>query len=549
MLDERAFARRASGLVRGLSLFDAFAVGFMNQGLTASIGLTISLGLSVFLGGNLIIACLISTALAGIGFPLVWGMLGGSMPRSGGEYIYNSRIIHPVVGIAQSFGDAAIWLLWIYVLAPLAVEPGLTTTFIYLGWSGAAGWLVSSPWVTFVIASLFNVCAFAFVVFGIRIFALVQRGFMVLGVAGAVLIGLVLTFTSRSAFERNWNVAAAAGHSPDYHAFIARVGEAAGSTIPSTWSWTPTLGVMVLMSWLFAYAYSISFVAGEIKRPDRTILWANLLAVLVPAAFMLWIAAALYRTVGFQFLSAAAWWDQSVTNDTLSPDQLAKVGFSMPYGSNFIDLAVYTIGTAGFWTRLAAALMGLSYVAFTFWWLALSYLAFPRILFAWGMDRMGPKWFTEINPRFASPVKNHLLCLVLGEMLLALYYGWLTDQSQNVIITGMQVTSVFIPTAVAALLLPYSKRAKGVWEASPYREWTFLGLPVIVWGAAVNLVYLGLLLYVFVVDNAARQFTNLSVAMFVGLWALGIAWYFFWKRRGRTVGVNVSVTYGALPPE
>jgi len=165
------------------------------------------------------------------------------------------------------------------------------------------------------------------------------------------------------------------------------------------------------------------------------------------------------------------------------------------------------------------------------------------------MDRMGPRWFTEISPRFASPMKNHVLCLVLGEMLLVLYYGWLTDLSQNLIVTGMQVTSVFIPTAIAALLLPYSRRAKGVWEASPYREWTFLRLPVIVWGALVNLVYLGVLLYVFVAGKAARQFTVLSVFLFVGLWVLGIAWYFFWKRRSRTVGVNVSVTYGALPPE
>ena len=60
------------------------------------------------------------------------------MPRSGGEYIYNSRIIHPIFGIAQSFGDAVIWLMWIYVLAPLAVDPGLTITFNYLGWTGAA---------------------------------------------------------------------------------------------------------------------------------------------------------------------------------------------------------------------------------------------------------------------------------------------------------------------------------------------------------------------------------------------------------------------------
>ena len=46
-----------------------------------------------------------------------------------------------------------------------------------------------------------------------------------------------------------------------------------------------------------------------------------------------------------------------------------------------------------------AVIGGLSFLAFDLWWLALSYLAFPRIIFAWGMDRMGPKWFTDVNPR------------------------------------------------------------------------------------------------------------------------------------------------------
>ena len=78
---------------------------------------------------------------------------------------------------------------------------------------------------------------------------------------------------------------------------------------------------------------------------------------------------------------------------------------------------------------------------------------------------------------------------------------------QNIIVTGFQVTSVFIPTAIAALLFPYVKRAKGVWDSSPYKTWKFLGLPVVVWGAIVDLVYLGILLYYFVFNDAAKQFT------------------------------------------
>ena len=520
-------------------MMDAFAVGFMNQGLTPSIWFAITFGLGVFIGGNLIIAALISFVLAGIGFPIVWGVLGGSMPRSGGEYVYNSRIVHPIFGIAQSFGDAMIWLMWIYVLTPLAVDPGLTMTFKYLGLTGAAEWVVSASWITFMLATLFNIIGFMFVVFGIKIFALTQKVVMFFGIGGCIVIGLVLTFTSRAAFVAKWDAAAVASGSPTYHGFIAQVGKAADQLMPTTWGWSATLGCMVAMSWLFAYAYSISFIGGEVKRPDKTIIWSNFFAIAVPFVFMIWIAVVLNKTVGYQFLNATAWNDQNGPIDA----------FKMPFGTNFIDLAVYALGTKAWYTKLAAGYMGFSYVAFTIWWVALSYLAFPRILFAWGMDRMGPKWFTDINPRWASPVKNYIVCFVLGEALLVLYYTVLANQMQNIIVTGFQVTSVFIPTAIAALLFPYVKRAKGVWESSPYKTWRFLGLPVVVWGALIDFVYLGILLYYFVFNNAAKQFTMAGNIILVTAWVLGVLWNFFWKQRSKSVGVDVSLTYGELPPE
>ena len=116
-------------------MWDAFGVGFMNQGLTPSIWVMTSLGVGVYLGGNLIWATIISMVLAGIGFPIVWGVLGGSMPRSGGEYIYNSRIIHPIVGIGESFGNAFVWIMWIYVLAPWTADPGMVMMSQFMGWT------------------------------------------------------------------------------------------------------------------------------------------------------------------------------------------------------------------------------------------------------------------------------------------------------------------------------------------------------------------------------------------------------------------------------
>src|SRR5512136_678083 len=180
MSEQMTFARKASGLVRGLSFLDAFGVGFMNQGLTPSMWVMISFGLGVYLGGNLIWATVISALLCGIGFSLVWGILGGSMPRSGGEYIYNSRILHPIVGIAESFGNAFVWIMWIFVLAPYTVDPGLTMIFEFLGAPLVAEWLRSTLGM-FSAATIINVIGLLFVVFGVKLFAIAQKVAMVLG--------------------------------------------------------------------------------------------------------------------------------------------------------------------------------------------------------------------------------------------------------------------------------------------------------------------------------------------------------------------------------
>src|SRR3972149_11687666 len=238
-MSEMAFARKASGLVRGLSLIDAFGVGFMNQGLTPSMWVMISLGLGVYTGGNLILATLLSILMCGIGFSLVWGILGGSMPRSGGEYIYNSRIISPLIGIAESFGNAFVWIMWIYVLAPWTVDPGLVMLFQFLGRPDIAESL-TAPWALFAIASLINLIAMLFLVFGIKFFANVQKVVMGFGILGTVIICLVLTFTSREGFIQAWNSLAAQYGPLDYNAFLATARtavEGAGDVLPKTWNW------------------------------------------------------------------------------------------------------------------------------------------------------------------------------------------------------------------------------------------------------------------------------------------------------------------------
>jgi APA family basic amino acid/polyamine antiporter len=540
---EIAFARKASGLVRGLSMWDAFGVGFMNQGLTPSIWVMVSLGLGVYLGGNLIIATVISLVLAGIGFPLVWGILGGSMPRSGGEYIYNSRILHPLVGIGESFGNAFIWLMWIYVLAPWMADPGCVMLSEFMGWT----WLydaasetflggLSYAWGSFIIATIASIIAFLFVVFGIKVFARVQKVVMGLGIVGAIIIVIVLFSYSKQDFIASWNSMAAENASLNYTDFIAATSAAAGTEIPTTWNWYDTFGVMVAGSWLFAYSYCITFIAGEVKRPDKSIILSNLFAIIVPAVVMILVAVGLYRLVDFNFLSATAWVDN---NGGLE-------GYNMPWSPHFVGLAAVVMHN-----KVLLFLMAFSFLMFVLWWVALSYLAFPRIIFAWGMDRMGPKWFTDVNARYASPIKNYILGFCLAEILIAVYVFWLNEPMQGLSVTALEIFSVFGVTAIAAALFPFSKRAKGIWESSPYRRWTLFRIPVVTLGAIVNIAYLVILaVFFFFQPTNLEGFTLTTGLLILATWALGLCWYWFWSWRAKkTSGINTSMLTEELPPE
>jgi len=163
---------------------------------------------------------------------------------------------------------------------------------------------------------------------------------------------------------------------------------------------------------------------------------------------------------------------------------------------------------------------------------------------------MGPKRFRSITLRFASPVKNHLLCLVLGQASITVYVFWIDNPMQGVAVTCVEVLSVWSVTAIAALLFPYRKRAQSIWESSPYRTWKILGIPVVSLGAGVDLVYLGIIAsFFFLTPVHTEDFGLFTGMLIVFMYALGVAWYSYWKSRSKRVGLDVGLAFGQLPPE
>jgi APA family basic amino acid/polyamine antiporter len=106
---------------------------------------------------------------------------------------------------------------------------------------------------------------------------------------------------------------------------------------------------------------------------------------------------------------------------------------------------------------------------------------------------------------------------------------------------------VFGVTAISAILFAHRKKVKNIWEASPYKNWKLFGVPVITLAGILNLIYLLILFYGFFFTIEGVKFW--PYATFAAVWLLGIAWYFYWKKRNRATGIDVDMAFGELPPD
>lgn len=535
MTEELAFARKASGLVRGLSTFDAFGLGLLLVEPIYAIWYVIEVGLGLFPGANLLITIGISVLLGGIAGPLVWGILGGTMPRSGGEYIYNSRVISPAIAMGASFCQVVAIIYWNFFLSSMVASPSLMIMGQYMGWS----WLTrfsTSNWGIFFCSILCYLVAFLMVAFGMKIYTRIQKPLTVIGFGGPIVMAAILLLCSKATFIHNWNHTAAKYHSLGYHQFVNAVGSAAGKPLPTTWNWGDTIGAMTGGLMLIIYLYTIAYVGGEVKRADKSIIKANALIIFVPVAIAVVTIAALYKMVDFNFLSAAAY------NDFHG----GVKGYTAPFSTSYMSLTFLASGL----NRVVGLMIAIVFLLNSFVLVAIDFILLGRVTFAWGMDRQGPRWFTSISPRWASPVGPFAFFAVI-ECIGTAAYVWLFPSILTGLVgAGMQIVSVFVVTGIAALLIPFRKKVRGIWESSPYRKWTVFGVPVVSIAAAVYLVYMAINFYNAFLNPKTRDVTGKNVFLFIAVWIIGMCWYYLWKRHAEKVtGIDMSITYGELPPE
>ena len=197
---DTVFLRKASGLVRSVSTKDVFFynTGIMNLGIGLS---TMLLYWGFYPGASLWIAIVV-TAFFCVIQTLTYFCYVCIMPRTGGEYIYISRTLTPLIGLIGSFMFVFWTLNYAGFAANLFPTQGLQSIFADLGSRYDSETLMSwSNWVTtksgaYLIDVLLIICVVVIVSLGMKVYMRVQSVIIIVGFVGIATLAVVLAFTS-----------------------------------------------------------------------------------------------------------------------------------------------------------------------------------------------------------------------------------------------------------------------------------------------------------------------------------------------------------------
>ncbi|MFC7649742.1 amino acid permease [Streptosporangium lutulentum] len=108
------FVRNATGLIREVSFFDAFVMNTFGMNVAVGGVYLFLQAQTAFSGGNMLLAVVIGTLLMAFTLLRVYAEFSAAMPRSGGDYVFVSRTLHPIVGFLLSWSQG-LWMIFFWI--------------------------------------------------------------------------------------------------------------------------------------------------------------------------------------------------------------------------------------------------------------------------------------------------------------------------------------------------------------------------------------------------------------------------------------------------
>jgi amino acid transporter len=170
-----------------------------------------------------------------------------------------------------------------------------------------------------------------------------------------------------------------------------------------------------------------------------------------------------------------------------------------------------------------------------------------RVMMAMSLDGAMPKFFSDVSPRWHTPVKAITLwCAVaLGVAALFAY----RPSVQLTVLIGGVVTSALVVgvTCLAGAVFP--SRAKDIFSSSVTSGNRMLGTPVLVAVGALAAAITAGLIYVALTFDQLGLTSSDSRLVILGAFVSGIIFYVGWRAYRRSRGVDTSLAYRYVPPE
>src|SRR6202158_5801218 len=197
------FLRNATGLVKAWSTFYAFLYAFWSVNLV-TLGLYGMSFVYAIPDGQLLGAVLLTGVLVTF-LVITYAQLVSVMPRAGGDYAWQSRILGGGIGFVLAITGwwFTLWL-WTPIYANILVLQFFSPLAYTLGWSGVATFFTSK---TGIFVSCLIVLAFVSIVvtLGMETYARIQKICFWIGLVGLAVVCVLLLFSSQQDFQNAFN--------------------------------------------------------------------------------------------------------------------------------------------------------------------------------------------------------------------------------------------------------------------------------------------------------------------------------------------------------
>ena len=524
-----AFVRKSSGLTKSGSPWRIFVMSCTDQGVGAFMATFFLYGVGAFPRTNLFLALILDT-VALLCMNLVYSLLAAAYPRSGGEYVFLSRILHPAIGFIGNFGAFIAFcffsatggfLVFTLAFAPAMEVLGVITHHPWItsvgSWAGTThhAWLLAG-----ILVVLYGVmCAY-----GMKVYYRYQGITWWVGIVCFVVMLVVYGAASHHTFVNGFNhFMLVTAHQHNGYAKLIAAAHNAG--VPHGHTFGDTIGMFAVAT---AVTAAGAYMGGEVRTPLRTQTIGGAGGGLFYMVAILLLALFIDHTTSLAFNTSA----------TFLSDQHA---------------ASYTVGQAPVFTFYAylctsspvlLILMMLGTVIFSLILVPQQIIYPTRMLFAWSFDRLIPSRVASVSPRTNSPIIATIIVVIVCEILLALYGSGQITFINPILIIGPVWTTI----AIAGVVVPFMPRSRAAFNASRINI-RVAGVPVITLLALVACAFWGLSLYVAFSANTlgANMPSNERIALVVFLAA---AVYYVGARFVRSrQGMDLDATFAELPPD